>query len=188
VVRFWEKPDATRAREFVAGGRHCWNAGIFVWRAASILREIETQLPATFAGLKRIQAALGTSSFPKVLLQEYATLPKISIDYGVMEKAGDVRVVHVDFGWDDVGSWPAAASHRPKDGEGNVVEALSARVETRDCVILSSDDQHLVATLGVEGLVVIHTKDATLICPRDRAEEIKKLVDQVGRQGLERML
>ncbi len=188
VVRFCEKPNAMRAQEFVAGGRHLWNSGMFVWKAAAILHEIETHLPATFAGLKRIQAALGTSAFPAVLLHEYGLLPRISIDYGVMEKASNVRVVRADFGWDDVGSWTAAAKNRPIDANGNVVEALSARVDTNNCVIISSDDQHLLATLGVEDLVVIHTKDATLVCRKDRAEEVKKLVDEIGRQGLERLL
>ena len=188
VVRFCEKPDAAKATEFVAGGRHLWNSGIFVWQSASILREIEKHLPATFAGLKRIQAALGTAGFPSVLAKEYAALPRISIDYGVMEKASDVRVVRAEFDWDDVGSWTAAAAHRVRDANGNVVEALSAAVDTRDCVIISSDDGHLIATLGLKDVVVVHTRDATLVCPKDRAEEIKKLVDRIGAQGLEKLL
>jgi mannose-1-phosphate guanylyltransferase len=187
VVKFWEKPDATRAADFVARG-HLWNSGIFVWKAAAILAEIRRLLPDHAKGLDRIQAAFGTSSFPRVIAEEYPKIPKISIDYGVMEKAKDVRVVRADFAWDDVGSWTAAAAHRAKDADGNVVEALSARVETKDCIVLSTDDRHLVATLGVSGLVVVHTKDATLVCPKDRAEELKKLVDDIAKRGLEQYL
>ena len=188
VVRYCEKPDLARAKEFVSSGRHLWNSGIFVWKSSSILGEIERQMPPHFAGLKKIQAALGTSAFPQVLFHEYGLMAKTSIDYGVMEKAREVRVVRAEFAWDDVGSWTAAAAHRPKDGEGNAIEALAAMVDTKECIIVSSDNAHVIGTIGLRDVVIVHTKDATLVCAKERAEEIRKLVEQIGKQGLDRVL
>jgi len=118
-----------------------------------------------------------------VLRREFEAMPRISVDHGLMEKAESVLMIEAPFAWDDVGSWSAVADRRPRDGDGNAVEALSARVETKNSVIVSSDDKHLIATLGVDGLVVVHTKDATLICPKDRADDLKKLVDKIKADG-----
>ena len=183
VRRFLEKPDAARAREFLASGEHFWNSGIFVWRADAVLEGFKKHLPEHYARLMSIREALGTSRLPEVLRREFETMPRISIDHGLMEKAERVLMIEAPFAWDDVGSWSAVADRRPRDGEGNAVEGLSARVETKDSIIVSSDDKHLIATLGVEGLVVVHTKDATLICPRDRADDLKKLVDKIRADG-----
>jgi len=183
VRRFLEKPDAARAKEFAASGEHFWNSGIFVWRADAVLEGFQKHLPEHHARLMTIRDALGTSRLPEVLRREFEALPKISIDYGLMEKASDVLMIEAPFAWDDVGSWSAVADRRPRDGAGNAVEALSSAVDTRNSVIVSSDDKHLIATLGVDGLVVVHTKDATLICPRDRAEDLKKLVDKIKADG-----
>jgi len=183
VRRFLEKPDAGRAREFAASGEHFWNSGIFVWRADAVLDGFRRHLPEHHARLMGIRDALGTSRLPEVLRREFEAMPRISIDHGLMEKAGNVLMIEAPFVWDDVGSWSAVADRRSRDGEGNAVEALSARVETKNSIIVSSDDKHLVATLGIEGLVVVHTKDATLICPRDRADDLKKLVDKIKSDG-----
>jgi mannose-1-phosphate guanylyltransferase len=161
---------------------------MFVWRASAILAEIERHLPAHAAALRAIGKALGTTAFPGIFAVEYAKMPKISIDFGVMEKASEVRVVKADFGWDDVGSWAAAAAHRAADADGNVVEALSAAVDTRGAVVISTDDGHLIATLGVRDLVIVHTRDATLVCPKDRTEELKALIDAIRAKGLDRLL
>lgn len=183
VRKFLEKPDAARAKEFAASGEHFWNSGIFVWRADAVLEGIRRHLPEHHARLMGIREALGTSRLPEVLRREFEAMPRISIDHGLMEKAERVLMIEAPFAWDDVGSWSAVADRRPRDAEGNAVEALSARVDTKDSIIVSSDDKHLIATLGIEGLVVVHTKDATLVCPRDRAEELKKLVDRIKEDG-----
>ncbi|MBI2930089.1 MAG: mannose-1-phosphate guanylyltransferase [Planctomycetes bacterium] len=188
VKRFCEKPDETRARAFVAGGRHYWNSGMFVWRADAILAEIRRSLPGHHEELLAIQAALGTSRLPDILAERYARIPKISIDYGVMEKAQRVVMVEADFEWDDVGSWIAVADHREKDADGNAVDALSVPIDTRDSFVVSSDDRHLIATLGLEGVVVVHTRDATLVCPKERAEDLKKLIEAIRAKGLEKYL
>jgi mannose-1-phosphate guanylyltransferase len=188
VRRFCEKPQLDVARNFVASGEYYWNGGIFVWQARSILDEIGRFLPDLAASLKEIEGALGTSRLPGVLAREYGRLPKVSIDYGVMEKAGKVLMVEADFEWDDVGSWTAAADRRAKDPQGNAMDGKVVGVETKDSLVLSSDPGHLVAVLGLEGFVVVHTPDATLVCPKGRAEELKKLVEEVRKQGYENHL
>lgn len=183
VRKFVEKPDAARARELVASGEHFWNSGIFVWRADAVLEGFRRHLPDHHARLMAIREALGTSRLPQVLKREFEAMPRISIDHGLMEKAEDVLMVEAPFEWDDVGTWSAVADRRARDADGNAVEARSSRVDTKNSVIVSSDDRHLIGTLGVEGLVIVHTKDATLICPRDRADELKKLVDKIRADG-----
>ncbi|MBI2899279.1 MAG: NTP transferase domain-containing protein [Planctomycetes bacterium] len=182
VRRFCEKPDAATARKFVESGRHFWNSGIFVWRAAAILEEFRRHLPGHHAILSTIAEAFGTSRLPETLALEFPKMPRISIDYGVMEKAADVVMIETDFDWDDVGSWRAAAARRPTPTEG-----LTECVDSPDCLVLSTDD-HLVATLGVEGLVVVHTPDATLVARKDRSEELKRLVERLKARGLEKLL
>lgn len=180
VLRFREKPNAATAAAFLASGDHYWNAGIFVWRADAILAEIARQLPALSAALERIAA----SGFrPEVVETEYAALPRISIDFGVMEKAARVVMVEAGFEWDDVGSWAAAAARRPRDVDGNTLEGACVPVETKDTLITSSEPGHVVATLGLEGFVVVHTPDATLVCPKGRADELKKVVEELRKKG-----
>jgi mannose-1-phosphate guanylyltransferase len=188
VKKFCEKPKAELAREFVRSGGYYWNGGIFVWQAASILSEIRRCLPELGASLEEIQKALGTSRLPSVLSHEYGKLKRVSIDYGVMEKASQVLMVETDFEWDDVGSWSAAAERRSKDGGGNAVDGKVLAIDTKDSLVLSSDPEHLVGVLGLEGFVVVHTPDATLVCPKNRSEELKTLIEQIQSKGLEKHL
>jgi len=188
VKRFCEKPTVDVARGFLKSGDYYWNGGIFVWEATSILAAIAKFLPELSASLKEIGAALGTSRLPSTLSREYGKIQRISIDYGVMEKADPVLMVETDFEWDDVGSWSAAAQRRSQDAAGNAVEGKILAVETKNSLVLSSDPQHLVGVLGLEGLVVVHTPDATLVCPKDRADDLKKLVEEIRSKGLDRHL
>ena len=182
VKRYCEKPDAPTARGFVASGRHYWNSGIFVWKSRSILDEFRRHLPQHFGVIEEIARHFGTSRLPAVLAQEFPKMSRISIDYGVMEKAAEVVMIEADFEWDDVGSWNAAAARRPTPTEG-----LTECVDSPDCLVLSTDD-HLVATLGVEGVVVVHTPDATLVVRKDRAEDLKRLIERLKARGLDRLL
>ncbi|HVE41968.1 MAG TPA: mannose-1-phosphate guanylyltransferase [Planctomycetota bacterium] len=188
VRKFCEKPKLEVARDFLKSGDYFWNGGIFVWQAASILAEIKRCLPELSASLEEIRKALGTSRLPSVLSHEYGKLQRVSIDYGVMEKAAQVLMVETDFEWDDVGSWSAAADRRAKDDGGNAVDGKVLAVDTKDSLVLSSDPNHLVGVLGLEGFVVVHTPDATLVCPKSRSEELKKLVEQIQAKGLEKHL
>jgi mannose-1-phosphate guanylyltransferase len=188
VRRFCEKPKAEVAREFLKSGEYYWNGGIFVWQASAILAEIRRFLPELGASLAEIEKALGTSRLPAVLSHEYGKLRRVSIDYGVMEKANQVFMIEADFEWDDVGSWSAAAERRPRDGAGNAIDGKVLSVDTRDSLVLSSDPKHLVGVLGLDGFVVVHTPDATLVCPKNRSEELKKLVEEIQAKGLEQHL
>ena len=188
VLRFREKPDAETAARLIASGDHYWNGGIFVWTAQAILAEIARQLPDLARALSRIGEAAGSPGFDATLAAEYAALPRISIDYGVMEKAPRVLMVEAGFEWDDVGSWAAAAARRAHDDRGNSLEGLCAAVDTADTLVFSDDPSHLVATLGLEGFVVVRTRDATLVCPKDRADELKKVVEELRRRKLEKYL
>jgi mannose-1-phosphate guanylyltransferase len=168
VISFKEKPDLQTAAGFLRTGRYFWNSGTFVWKVSAILRAIETHLPGHAALLRSIPDG------PEIPEEVYARFENVPIDVGVMEKAQNVEVIPADFQWDDVGSWLAMARLNPKDADGNVVRGRHVGIETRHCVLVG--DGHLLATIGVEDLIVVHTPDATLICPKSRAEEVKAIV------------
>jgi mannose-1-phosphate guanylyltransferase len=188
VRKFCEKPKLEVAREFLKSGDYFWNGGIFVWETRAILDAITRFLPDLAGSLGEIRGALGTSRLPSVLSREYGKIKRVSIDYGVMEKAEQVLMVEADFEWDDVGSWSAAADRRPRDAAGNSVDGKVLILESKDSLVLSSDPDHLVGVLGLEGYVVVHTPDATLVCPKNRSEDLKRLVDEIRAKGLDKHL
>lgn len=182
VARFTEKPPREQAQRFLAAGNYYWNSGMFVWRKDAILAAIAQFLPQTAKALEKIRAARRSKGFLRKLDRAYREIPSISVDYGVMEKARDVFFLEASFRWSDVGSWPALYDLLRKEGESNVAafpgggEFLSI-----DCrgTLAFSEEKHLIAGIGVENLVIVHTPDATLVCTRDRAEEVKKIVEQL---------
>lgn len=188
VTQFREKPDSETAERWLREGpsRFLWNSGMFVWKASVFLDCVQRYEPQVSAGLARIAEAWGTAEFSSVIGSVYPALRRISVDFAVMEKAsrdGRVRVLAVpmDVSWLDIGSWPAFAETRRADEAGNTVAAdTSLLADTRNTLVASSDPRHLVATLGCEDLVVIHTPDATLVCRKDRAEDIKGLQAMVA--------
>ncbi|MSP16028.1 MAG: mannose-6-phosphate isomerase [Myxococcales bacterium] len=169
VVRFVEKPDLATAQAFAASGRHLWNAGMFFFRAARILAELERCLPALAAGLRELAAGASPDTV-------YPTLPSISLDHGVMERTPGLLTLTGDFGWSDVGAWPQLAELHAADEQGNVVAAgrLMA-LDARDNLVYT-DDGTLIALIGVAGLVVVRSGDAVLVVPRVRAQDVKELV------------
>jgi mannose-1-phosphate guanylyltransferase len=181
VRRFTEKPDEQSARIFVAGGRHLWNSGMFLWKASTILDEIEKHLPRLHQCLHEVGCVLGTPDAQAVLERAWSGVERETIDFGVMEKAEDVVVIPVDMGWSDIGSWASLTDLLPADSQGNVVVGKHLGLGTERCVIYSP--RRLVATVGVENLVVVETEDAILVCSRDRAEEVKALVDKLDEEG-----
>jgi len=184
VEAFCEKPDAATAQEYVAGGEHSWNSGIFVWRADTLLDALATHLPATREAIDRIVGAWGTSEQDRIFAAEYSRLEKISIDYAVLEKASDVVVLEADFEWSDVGSWTAITALIEHDAAGNAVRnAPFVGVEAKNCLV--QGDGRLVAVLGLDAVCVIQTRDATLVCPVDRAEDVKKIVAALEANELE---
>jgi mannose-1-phosphate guanylyltransferase len=176
--RFVEKPNLAKARTYVTSGKYYWNAGMFVWRVPVISAAFNARAPELAAGLDRLEKAMRRGKVTAALAKIYPSLLKISIDYAVMEKSSNVLVVPANFGWDDVGSWPAVARHHPNDSSGNILRGL-AFVENGTHNIVISEGRHLTAVLGVDNLVVVHTPDATLVCPKHRAEEIKALLKRL---------
>jgi mannose-1-phosphate guanylyltransferase len=186
VARFVEKPSRLKAEEFLAAGRYLWNSGMFIWRADSILHEIRRYLPQLAQGLEPVAEAITSGRLASVVSEVYPGLPSISIDVGVMERAQDVWVVPGDFGWSDVGSWRALSELLPADGQDNVVVGEQRGLETSGCFIYSP--KKLVATIGIRDLVVIETDDVLLICPKERDQEVRKLVELLEREGREDLL
>lgn len=190
VLKFEEKPPLSRAEEFVASGEYFWNSGIFVWKPKAILGQLEKRKPALVAAVNRIAAAWGTDHGSETFQKEYAAAEKISIDFAVMQdaaKEGKVMVIHAPYKWDDVGSWLALERHNPQDADGNTVQGLHVGVRTKDCVIVS-DPSHLIATLGVENLVVVQCGNATLVTTRKGEAEVKDLIARIKEKGLAQFL
>jgi len=190
VSEFKEKPDAETAERYVASGEYLWNSGIFVWKPAAILGELQARQPDIHAAVNRIAATHGSPSWQETFRAEFEALRGISIDYAVMQDAaaaGKVLVLRAPYTWDDVGSWLALERRNAQDANHNTVQGLHCGVDTSECVIVSDDD-HLIGTLGVEKLIIIRHGDATLVTTRDRESDVKKLVDAIKAKGLGRFL
>jgi mannose-1-phosphate guanylyltransferase len=187
VKQFREKPSAELAESFIAAGDYYWNSGIFVWKAKTILAELQKHKPALYEAGQKIAKAWGTSQQQEVFQREYLEAEKISIDFAVMEQAAKVLVIQAPYQWDDVGSWLALERRNPQDGHGNTVQALHVGIHTTNSVIVS-DPEHLIATIGINNLLIIQDGNATLIA--DRAEEatVKNIVELMKKSGLERFL
>lgn len=173
AYRFVEKPNAAKAADYLASGRFLWNAGMFAWNLRTIRAEIARHLPELHKGLEELAACPTVEEIQAKLPELFPRLPKISIDFGVMERSDRVFVIPSDFSWDDLGSWTAVARLRTPDQDGNVVNGL---VLTEDChnVIVESKGR-LVATLGVSDLIVVETEHAVLVCAADRTQDIRQL-------------
>jgi mannose-1-phosphate guanylyltransferase len=171
VMRFREKPGVELAEQFIAQGNFRWNAGMFIWTIPAILNAFERHAPS----LAEFVARLRTGDFPALLRNVFPSLPKISIDYAVMEKAGRVIVVESAFDWDDVGSWTAVAKYLNNEGSDNHANTALRTVEAGNNIVFSSRKK-FVALMGVHDLIVVETPDALLVCHRHEAEKIKQLV------------
>jgi mannose-1-phosphate guanylyltransferase len=184
VARFVEKPDLPRAQAYVQSGVFGWNSGMFVWKAATVLECIKQYKPESYEGLLRIQDAWGTPRQREVLDAVYPTLPKISVDYAVMEPASKVRgearrvtvcTVLMDLKWLDVGSWPSYGQTLPADSGGNRVSGTATMVKSSGNLVVSDDPRHTIALLGCKDMIVVRTPEATLIMPREAAQDLKDL-------------
>lgn len=185
VTEFVEKPDLETAQEYVESGEYAWNSGMFIWKASTILKYFEKLLPDIYEYLMKLKEALGTDMEKQVLKELYPNIPKISIDYGIMERADNVLMLEGDFGWNDVGSFDAFDYIHDKNADGNVALAKNLAIEAKDNIIYSTEDEHLIALLGVEDIVIAHTKDVTLVCDKNRAQDIKLLVEKLKDEGMD---
>jgi mannose-1-phosphate guanylyltransferase len=180
LERFVEKPDRATALKYLDSGDYLWNAGMFIWRVPVVKAAFESHAPGVWAGLAGVADGLARGE-PLVALLErhYPGIEKISVDFAVMEKARNSRVVPATFDWDDVGSWPAVTRHFDSDKDNNVILGRALVEQGAGNLVVSTGDQ-LVAVLGTEDMIVVHTPGATLVCPKARAEEIKALLKRVG--------
>jgi len=183
VVQFTEKPDAARAQQFVESGRYYWNSGIFVWRISRILDEMRNLLPDLCAALDEIDGALDRPDAQAVLERVWPSIQPVTIDVGIMEKARRVVVIPISVGWNDVGSWKAVAEVVPADEQGNVIVGEHVALDTEGTLIWGG--KRLVAAIGLKDMVIVDTEDVVLVCPKDRAQDVKTLVEML-RKGNKR--
>ena len=188
VARFKEKPNEETAREFLAGRDHLWNSGIFVWKVAVLLDAFRRHMPRLYEQLMEVDAALGTVREEQVLRDVWRQVEAMSVDVGVLERADNVAVIPLSVGWNDVGSWAQLPDILPADADGNVtIGADHIAIDTSDSLVYSSGNR-LIATIGLQDMIVVDTDDALLICPKSHAQDIKRIIAELTRQNKERYL
>jgi mannose-1-phosphate guanylyltransferase len=184
VKSFHEKPNLLNASRFMATSEFYWNCGIFVWRAQTILDALQEFTPAITERLERLRPVIGTNQWQTQLEIEFPQMPSISIDYAVLEKAaGRVSVLEAPFEWDDVGSWQALPRIFSSDRAGNTLDGLCCTVDTEGCIVRTTD-KHLIATVGVKDLIIVHTPSATLVADKRDEGAVKKLIAEMETRGL----
>ena len=189
VEAFKEKPDEKTAEEYIKTGQYFWNSGMFVWKAQTILDYLHKFLPEVTEPLARIQADWDSPNQQQTLKEWFVKLPKISIDFAVMEKADNVHAIKLDCRWLDLGSFAALADIISPDSDNNIV--ISDTNELLDCknsIIVTEDKGHLIAAIGAENMVVVHSSDATLVCHIDQADRLKELLELINQHGGEKFL
>ncbi|MDP2688719.1 MAG: mannose-1-phosphate guanylyltransferase/mannose-6-phosphate isomerase [Deltaproteobacteria bacterium] len=174
VDRFVEKPDIRRAKRYLKEGGYFWNSGIFVWKASRVLEEIEKHLPDVYKRLNGVED-------PRALVEAYKGMQDISIDHGILEKSDDVVVIPANFPWSDMGSWSSFGEILKKDADGNIVKGRVVNIGSENSVIIGCD--RVVATIGLKDFILVDTPDATLVCPKERAQEVKDVVGALKKKG-----
>lgn len=187
LASFHEKPDLPTAQKFLARGEFYWNSGIFCWRADTIVNEIERCAAPTHRAVARIVEGWNTPRRAEVFAAEYQPLTRISIDYAVMERSGNVYMVEAPFAWDDVGSWLALERVLTPNDDRNVVVGDHVGMDTADCVVVADKGQ-LVGTIGVSDLIIVHSGDVTLVARRSEEQAVKKLLDRLKAEGKDAFL
>ncbi len=181
VEGFTEKPELDRARALIEAGNCYWNSGLAAWSAETFLDAVRTHLPELSRGLEPVRPVIGTDSYDEVLTRVYPDLPSVSLDYGILEKVPSILGLPASMGWSDVGSWSALPEVLQAHEDSSVSLGDSLRQDSSGCVIYSPD--HLVATVGVQDLIIVATDDAVLVCHKDRAQDVKKVVEELRRRG-----
>ena len=181
ALRFTEKPSPETAFQMVESGLYTWNSGMFIWRVDRIMEEFARQMPDLYDVLMQIDAVLGTPAYEPTLRRLWPQLVPQSIDYGVMEGARDVVVIPVDIGWSDVGNWSSMREILPADADGNVVVGEHVGLDTRNTIVFGG--RRLIATIGLEDMIIVDTDDALLICPLDREQDVREMVRQLREMG-----
>ena len=187
VNAFREKPHRTLAEEYLRDGRFFWNCGIFCWKARTIIDLLKQHEPELHAGLMRIASGIHDGRGTEVIADEFPSLNSISIDYAVLERAQNVVVIEAPFQWDDVGSWLSLPRLNGCDAEGNTIDGPFCGVDTQGCIIRTTED-HLIATLGLRNMIIVHTSDATLVVDAAQSERIKEILSQLEKQDRQEYL
>ena len=182
VKQFREKPKADVAQQYLQSGDFYWNSGIFVWKAATILDELQRREPEMMGHLRAIAESWGNDNFAEMFSKEFAAIRGVSIDYAVMEHAEDIVVIEAPFDWDDVGNWSAVGRLRGSDENGNTIVGKHLGIGTTNSIV-RSEDGHLLVTLGVENMIFVQTRDATLVADRNDEESIRQLVKMIEEKG-----
>lgn len=184
VKKFVEKPDIQKAKEYLDSDEYLWNSGMFVWKTSSIMKNLEKYIPQTYNGLMKIKDAIGSSNFDDVLSKCFDEFVSESIDYAIMEKADDIFTVPGDFGWDDVGSWLALERINKINSDGNVILYDEKKnlgnvitIDTENCII--SGSKKLIAVAGIKDIIIVDTDDATLICHKKSAQQVKDIISKL---------
>ena len=177
ALRFVEKPDLATAKQYVASGRYFWNGGMFIWSIPTLEKAITQYRPQLLPMMARVKKTRTAKQLDVAMAREYPKLEKISVDYALMEKAGNIVMIRGIFPWDDVGSWPALENHIAKTAEGNTVVGVCESLDASGNIVMSRG--RLTALIGVQDLIVVQAGDVTLVCPKARAQDIKKMVEKL---------
>lgn len=184
VKKFVEKPDKKTAQQYIDNGSYFWNSGMIVLKVSTLLESIQKYMPGLHQALENIREAMDTEEEDKVLFEEYSKLESISIDYGILEKTNPIYVIPADFGWDDVGAWTSLDRIHEPDENGNVVQGNVLSLDTKKCIIQGTGNK-LIAIMGLENVIAVDTPDVTLICSKDKAQNIKELINEVKKKNME---
>ena len=180
VVSFVEKPDAATAAAYLETGRYFWNSGMFLWRTRTLLDLFEKHMPDTSARLNRLRPMVGREERRDEIRELFSSMRRVSIDYGILERAAGLRLVPARFGWDDIGNWASLGRVLEADASGNIARGSSIEVESGDCVLYS--DAGEIAAFGVRGLIIVHARGRVLVCPKGRAADLKRLVSALPQE------
>ncbi len=186
VLEFKEKPDLATAEAYVASGEYAWNSGMFVWKASVIMDHFKELLPDVYACLEELRGFMNTEEEAEAIKRIYPTIPSISIDYGIMEQASDVKVISAEMGWNDVGSWDNLGVLYDEDSDGNIFAGDHLAIDTKGCITYSK--KRLISTVGVENLIIVETDDAIMVCDKNRAQDVKLIVEELKSKGREELL
>lgn len=181
AIRFVEKPALPKAQEYLASGKFFWNSGMFIWSVPTLGKAFAAHCPVMKTLMDELAAFAKRGEILQGLINTYPSLGKISVDYALMEKADNIVMACGTFSWDDVGAWPALESHFPQDGDGNTLIGSCQQIDSRNNIIYSKD--RLTAVIGAENLIVVQAEGVTLVCPKDRAQDIKKMVTALREKG-----
>jgi mannose-1-phosphate guanylyltransferase len=181
VKGFKEKPNRELAEEYLSRGNYLWNSGMFVWKVSSILEAIHEFMPELYKSLTKLKATFGTPNEKEGVKKYYEEAPSISIDYGVMERAQNVALVLGDFSWDDIGAWDSMERIHSRGKDGNIILGNHLCIDTKESIVVS--DEELIATLGVSGLIVVNAGGATLVCSKEKAGEVRRIVELLKKKN-----